>query len=77
MAGQTSSSKTRRAPAQATRFILYRTPQGYWIASARDGRVTGAFSVPSDTARFALRQLQPGGVDGGMRRARPGPARRS
>lgn len=54
MARKTSRANARTAPRRATRFIVYRTAQGYWIASAKGSRVTGAFPVSVEAARFAL-----------------------
>ena len=58
MAEKVSSSTTRRKPPQATRFIVCRTPQAYWIASTKGGRVTGAFPVP--TSLVALKHWPAG-----------------
>jgi len=75
MAGKVSSSKARAKPRSATRFIVYRTAQGYWIASAKDGCVTGAFPVPPETVRLALRRLQSRYAPRTLRRASASQAR--
>ncbi len=75
MPGKASSSKTRSPP--ATRFVVCRTAQGCWIASAKDGRVTGAFPVPPEIARYALRYRQSGHARRSMRHVYSSPARRS
>jgi hypothetical protein len=61
MAHKPSPAKTRTALLRKTRFIVYQTAQGYWIASTQDGRVTAAFPVP---------------IAGGPRSAMARPARR-
>jgi hypothetical protein len=48
MARKSSLAKAPTELLQKTRFIVYRTAQGYWIASTKDGRVTGAFPVPAE-----------------------------
>ena len=62
MARKSSLSKARTELLHKTRFVVYHTAQGYWIASTKDGRVTAAFPVP---------------VEGGLRSAIARPARRS
>ena len=73
MAGNASSSKTRGNPASPTRFVVYRTAQGYWIASTKDGRITNAFPLPLEIARPG----QPGPAPRNMRNARSSRAPRS
>jgi hypothetical protein len=46
MARKSSLSKARTELLQKTRFVVYHTAQGYWIASTKNGRVTAAFPVP-------------------------------
>ena len=48
MARKTSHAKARTELLRKTRFIVYQTAQGYWIARIQDGRVTVAFPVPLD-----------------------------
>jgi hypothetical protein len=62
MARKTSPSNARPKLQPKTSFIVYRTAQAYWIASAKDGRITAAFPVR---------------VEGGIRGGSTSPARRS
>jgi len=51
---------TKRPAAKAappTRFVLHRNAQGYWMASERNGYVTGIFAIRSDALSFVRSRL--------------------
>lgn len=61
----------RKLPIEpATSFMVHQNAQGYWVASAKGGLVTGIFAVERDALRLALSRLH-----GRTHRRRGGAAR--
>lgn len=54
-----SRTLEKNATPQSARFIVHQNVQGYWMASEKDGLVTGIFPVQREALRFALSHLHP------------------
>ena len=46
--------RNREPAAPRVRFVIHENKQGYWVASEKEGFITGIFALERDALRFAL-----------------------